>query len=49
MIPSTAKTVVEIKARGGFYTPSDLTAFLSSWAIREESDCVLEPDRKSVV
>lgn len=43
MIPSTAETVVEIKARGGFYTPSDLTAFLSSWAIREESDRVLEP------
>jgi len=31
------------KARGAFFTPSELTDFLSDWAIRTGKDLVLEP------
>ena len=31
------------KLRGGYYTPPELAAWLSSWAIRSASDRVLEP------
>ncbi len=31
------------KARGAFYTPSEITRFLSLWAVRGSSDTVLEP------
>lgn len=31
------------KARGAFFTPSEITEFISNWAIRSESDTVLEP------
>lgn len=31
------------KLRGGYYTPRKLAVFLSKWAIRSQSDCILEP------
>jgi adenine-specific DNA-methyltransferase len=31
------------KLRGGYYTPSEIAAWLSRWAIRSHSDTVLEP------
>ena len=31
------------KARGAFFTPAEITTFLSGWAIRSGSDRVLEP------
>ena len=31
------------KARGAFFTPSEITAFLTKWAIRGPADAVLEP------
>lgn len=31
------------KLRGGYYTPSNIAAFLSAWAIRSRTDTVLEP------
>ncbi len=43
MSPVTLETPEEIKARGAFYTPSELTAFLASWAIRSGAERVLEP------
>ena len=33
----------ELKARGAFYTPPEISAFLAGWAIRHASDRVLEP------
>lgn len=43
MTPVTAETPEEIKARGAFYTPPQLTSFLASWALRSAGDRVLEP------
>ena len=43
MNPTTAETIDQIKARGAFYTPAEVTAFLADWAIRTPSDRVLEP------
>ncbi len=43
MTPATPETSEQLKARGAFYTPAELTEFLSSWAIRTSSDRVLEP------
>jgi len=31
------------KARGAFFTPDDITAFISAWAIRSPQDRILEP------
>lgn len=31
------------KLRGGYYTPADLTRFLTGWAVRRPTDRVLEP------
>lgn len=31
------------KGRGAFFTPSEITRFMSEWAIRSSSDTVLEP------
>jgi adenine-specific DNA-methyltransferase len=31
------------KLRGGYYTSAEVARWLCSWAIREQSDCVLEP------
>ncbi|WP_245958766.1 Eco57I restriction-modification methylase domain-containing protein [Microbacterium bovistercoris] len=31
------------KARGAFFTPPAITAFIAAWAIRSEKDAVLEP------
>ncbi len=39
-IPEAARLA---KARGGFYTPPELTEFLARWAIRTPTDTVLEP------
>ncbi|MCY4254634.1 MAG: N-6 DNA methylase [Gammaproteobacteria bacterium] len=33
----------ERKLRGGYYTPRQLSDYLSKWAIRHPGDCVLEP------
>jgi adenine-specific DNA-methyltransferase len=41
--PVTVETPQEAKARGAFYTPDELTRFLARWAIRNDSDRVLEP------
>lgn len=43
MNPVTVETVEQIKARGAFYTPAEVTAFLANWAIREANERVLEP------
>jgi adenine-specific DNA-methyltransferase len=43
MTPVTAETPDEIKARGAFYTPIELTNFLATWAVRSSADRVLEP------
>jgi adenine-specific DNA-methyltransferase len=43
MPPLTAETPEEIKARGAFYTPPQLTSFLASWALRSAEERVLEP------
>lgn len=43
MNPTTAETLEELKARGAFYTPPEITAFLAGWAIRDADDKVLEP------
>ncbi len=43
MTPATAESPEQIKARGAFYTPPELTRFLSAWAIRSPDDRVLEP------
>jgi adenine-specific DNA-methyltransferase len=43
VIPSTAETPAEVKARGAFYTPSKVAAFLAAWAIRGDGARVLEP------
>jgi adenine-specific DNA methylase len=43
MTPVTAETPDEIKARGAFYTPAELTEFLAAWAVRRSHDRVLEP------
>lgn len=40
-MPKTAPT--EAKLRGGFYTPPELTEFLSDWAIQQRTSRVLEP------
>ncbi len=31
------------KLRGGYYTPFEIAQFISNWAIRNDSDCILEP------
>ena len=31
------------KLRGGYYTPHEISRFISTWAIRSENDTVLEP------
>ena len=31
------------KLRGGYYTPEEVTKFLSSWAIKTNKDRILEP------
>ena len=36
-------TSVLRKARGAFFTPSDITDFIAAWAIRSEDDVILEP------
>lgn len=33
----------EEKARGAFYTPASIAGYLASWAIRHDTDTVLEP------
>jgi adenine-specific DNA-methyltransferase len=43
MIPTSAETAIEIKSRGAFYTPAQLTRFLSRWAVRTTNERVLEP------
>jgi adenine-specific DNA methylase len=43
MIPLTDETLQQVKARGAFYTPRELTAFLAAWAIRDTDDRTLEP------
>ena len=43
MPPLTAETPEEVKARGAFYTPRELTDFLAAWAVRTPADRVLEP------
>lgn len=43
MTPQTAETPSEVKARGAFYTPPKVAAFISRWAIRSGDDHVLEP------
>jgi hypothetical protein len=43
MSPITVESAQEAKARGAFYTPRELTRFLTRWAIRGADDRVLEP------
>lgn len=45
VIPSASRRVGlgDYKTRGAFFTPSTVTRFLADWAIRSESDMVLEP------
>lgn len=43
VISTPTATRGELKARGAFYTPLDLTRFLARWAIRSAGDQVLEP------
>ena len=43
MTPTTVETPREVKARGAFYTPAELTRFLARWAVRSGDDRVLEP------
>ena len=43
MIPTTAETAEELKARGAFYTPAKVTEFLARWCIRRSEDRALEP------
>jgi adenine-specific DNA methylase len=43
LVPPAADVRVKQKARGAFYTPSELTRFLANWAIRSAGDRVLEP------
>lgn len=43
MIPTTTETLSEVKARGAFYTPAPVAAFIARWAIRSEGARVLEP------
>jgi adenine-specific DNA-methyltransferase len=43
VIPLTTETAVEVKARGGFYTPAAVTDFMAAWCIREPGDRALEP------
>src|SRR5690349_18548370 len=31
------------KARGAFFTPSEMVAFVTEWAIRKAGDAILEP------
>lgn len=38
----TAETIAQ-KARGAFFTPPEITKFLTDWAIRSAGDVVLEP------
>lgn len=43
MTPVTAESPEEIKARGAFYTPPELSRFLAGWALRSPDDRALEP------
>ena len=43
MIPATAETPKEQKARGAFYTPAAVTRFLARWAVRSREERTLEP------
>lgn len=43
MTVTGATTPTAAKARGGFYTPVEVTRFLAGWAIRSPQDIVLEP------
>lgn len=43
MKPDTQETPEAVKARGAFYTPSELTTFLARWAIRDKKERALEP------
>lgn len=43
MPPETAESIEQLKARGAFYTPPELTNFLAAWAIRAPADRALEP------
>jgi adenine-specific DNA-methyltransferase len=43
VIPSTAETLAEVKARGAFYTPPAIAAFIAAWAVRGDAARVLEP------
>jgi adenine-specific DNA-methyltransferase len=43
MIPTTTETPQEVKARGAFYTPATIAAFIARWAIRAKGARVLEP------
>lgn len=40
---SDASLAEERKARGAFFTPPEISAFLSNWAVRSSSDQLLEP------
>ena len=41
--PKTQETLTELKARGAFYTPAEITAFIAGWAIRDAAQQTLEP------
>lgn len=43
MIPTTAETPAEVKARGAFYTPAKVATFIARWAIRGKRTRILEP------
>lgn len=43
MTPDTSETPQEAKARGAFYTPAAIAAFIARWAVRSADDRVLEP------
>lgn len=38
-----SESSAERKSRGAFYTPAEITRFIAQWAVRSESDRVLEP------
>lgn len=42
-VPVSIDSAESRKARGAFFTPSEVCEFITSWAVRESRDVVLEP------
>ena len=43
VVPANVDSLESRKSRGAFFTPPEVCAFITSWAVREPRDVILEP------